>query len=111
MQVVASVVDIQLISISVDRQAALVDTVSETADERAQISAVFEVFRHGVVAEQYIDGVPVFVGHDQTMDNAPQRKHLHLSLSVLERKDIYFPAVGHISEYGLCNFRHKLLLI
>ena len=70
---IASVVAIQPIFFAVDFQNAFIDTVAESADERAEIAAVVQIAIQRIVSEQDVAFFPVFIGKNDALQYAAVR--------------------------------------
>lgn len=69
-QMIGTVVDIQRIRLAVDLKTPFIDTIAESADQSAQIAAVFQIPVDVVIAQQNIRRLAVFIGNDEALNNA-----------------------------------------
>ena len=70
---IASVIAIQPIFFPVDFQNAFIDTVAESADERAEIAAVVQIAVQRIVSEKDVAFFPVFIGKNDALQYAAVR--------------------------------------
>ena len=106
---VAAVVAEKPVRFPVDDEPALFDAVAETADQRAEITAVVFVPGDIVVTEDDVDEVSVFIGDLERLDDAAEIEDDRFVFAVFQREGVYVLPFRRFSEKSCMD--HTVFLL
>ena len=77
MQVVGTIIDVQLVDLAVDIEVSLADAVGIASRHLAGAWPIIEVVGHVLVAQHHVGEVALTVGHLDFQDSSTQRREFH----------------------------------